>query len=323
MEKLLEIMRREGPGFISGEKLGAQRGVTRAAIWKIVEELRREGYKIEASTNKGYRLLEEPDRLPGDKLAALGIRYYDSLESTNRVARELAEEGCPGGTVILAEEQRQGRGRRGRSWSSPPGKGLWFSMVLRPKRLTPGEIAPVTLVVAVALTRTLREETGLPITVKWPNDLLIHGKKTAGILTEIKGEPDHTEYLVIGIGINVLQEEEDFPQDLRHPATSLYLESNRKINRASLLQQLLQDLTPSLELFFRQRFTPFRQPWIELSSTLGQSVNLTWPGGRLEGHALDLDPQGALIIVDKNGKHHPINYGELQAGDTTAANSSH
>ena len=161
-----------------------------------------------------------------------------------------------------------------------PGKGLWFSMVLRPKRLTPGEIAPVTLVVAVALTRTLREETGLPITVKWPNDLLIHGKKTAGILTEIKGEPDHTEYLVIGIGINVLQEEEDFPQDLRHPATSLYLESNRKINRASLLQQLLQDLTPPGTIFPPGIYS-FRQPWIELSSTLGQSVNLTWPG-RLE-----------------------------------------
>ena len=186
-------MRREGPGFISGEKLGAQRGVTRAAIWKIVEELRREGYKIEASTNKGYRLLEEPDRLPGDKLAALGIRYYDSLESTNRVARELAEEGCPGGTVILAEEQRQGRGTAGTFLARPGKRALVFNGSAAEKA-NPGEIAPVTLVVAVALTRTLREETGLPITVKWPNDLLIHGKKTAGILTEIKGEPDHTEY---------------------------------------------------------------------------------------------------------------------------------
>lgn len=308
-------MRKHNHQFVSGEKLSSRIGITRAAVWKTVQALRREGFKIEARTRKGYRLLEEPDRLPGDKLANLGIRYYSSVESTIAVARELAERGCPGGEVVIAEEQLLGRGRRGRSWSSPPGKGLWFSLLLRPEKLTPGEAAPVTLVAAVALARTLREETGLPVTIKWPNDLLIRGHKICGILTEVKGEPDHIDYLIISAGINVLQEKEDFPPDLRHPASSLYLESGCKMDRTALFLLLLEQLTSSLELFFRRGFAPFHGPWKELSSTLGQIVNLTWPGGSLKGRALDLDCRGALIVEDNAGKHYHVNYGELQGDD--------
>ncbi len=309
---ILEIIRNSSPQFVSGEYLSARLGITRAAVWKMMQALRGEGFAIEARPRKGYRLLSEPDRLPGDKLVALGIHYYKSVESTNAIARTLAEQGCPGKSVIIAEEQLDGRGRRGRSWSSPPGKGLWFSILLRPDRIAPGEISPVTLVTAVALARTLKRETGLPVTIKWPNDLLIRERKICGILTEIKGEPDHIEYLIIGIGINVLQERKDFPPDLRCPPSSLYLESGARTDRTSLFLLLLERLSSSLELFFQQGFAPFRAPWIELNSTLGRMVNLSWPGGGIKGRAIDLDCRGALIVEDNAGIHHYLNYGELQ-----------
>lgn len=256
--------------------------------------------------------MKEPDRLLKDKLVNIGLCYFDSVESTNLVAREMAEQGCPGGSVIIAEEQLRGRGRRGRSWSSPPGKGLWFSLLLRPEKLTPEDASPVTLVTAVALARTLRAETCLPVTIKWPNDLMIREQKICGILTEVKGEPDHVDYLIIGTGLNVLQEKTDFPPDLRHPASSLYLESGRLINRTSLLLKLLEQLTSSLELFFRQGFVPFRGLWKELSSTLNRPVNLTYPGGNLKGNAIDLDCRGALILEDSAGRHYRVNFGEIE-----------
>jgi len=311
-KKILETLQKYHPHFVSGEILSSLTGTTRAAVWKTIKSLRQEGFLIEGRTRKGYCLLGEPDRLEGERLVAPEIHFYQSTESTNTLARDLAEKGCPGGTVVIAEEQLQGRGRRGRSWSSPPGKGLWFSLLLRPEGLTPEEASPVTLVAAVALARALRKECGLPVTIKWPNDLLIRGKKICGILTEVKGEPDHIDYLVIGTGINVLQEKDDFPPDLRQPGSSPFLEGGGRLNRTTLFLHLLEELKTSLQQFFQQGFAPFHGPWKELNSTLGLPVNLTWPGGSLKGRALDLDCRGALIVEDNAGKHHLINYGELE-----------
>ena len=163
-----------------GEALSASLGLSRAAVWKYIEELRREDYIISAAPRKGYRLEQEPDRLNAASLAGRGIVYYPSVHSTNLVARSLAGDSAAAGTVIIAEEQTEGRGRRGRQWISPPGKGLWFSLILRPDDIALADAAPVTLAAAAALAQELRQETGLRVTLKWPNDLLVEGKKICG-----------------------------------------------------------------------------------------------------------------------------------------------
>jgi len=310
-EIILEQLKSGSPRFVSGAKLSESLGLTRAAVWKYIRELRGEGYIISAVPRRGYRLEQEPDRLNIPDLAGRDILFYPTVESTNITARSLAEEGAAGGTVVIAEEQTRGRGRRDRQWISPPGKGLWFSIILRPAGFTPANAAPVTLVAAAAMAQELRRATGLKVTLKWPNDLLLDNKKICGILTELKGEPDRVEYLVMGIGLNVNHTEADFPPDLLPFAGSLALASGRVFNRTALFQSLLEPLRESCAHFFKQGFSGFRDIWIELSATLGREVTVTWPGGSIRGTALDLDETGALLLRDETGRVRRINYGEI------------
>ena len=209
--QILSAMRRAGAGSVSGADLAQQLGMSRAAVWARIEELRKLGYEITANPHQGYRLLSTPDalhaddllaRLPDNQIVGRDIRVFEETNSTNDVAEKLARDGVREGVVVFAEAQKKGRGRLGRQWLSPARKGLWFSVLLRPD-LRPQAATQFTVVAATALARAIRKQTGLMPEIKWPNDILLRGKKVAGILTELSAELDHVKHLIIGIGVDV------------------------------------------------------------------------------------------------------------------------
>src|SRR6266700_3606798 len=225
--QILSALRANSDG-VSGAELAEQLGVSRAAIWARIEELRKLGYEIEASPHLGYRLLSVPDVLHADdllsslktKVIGRDIRVFEETTSTNDVVERLARDGVKEGVVVFAESQTKGRGRLGRKWMSPARRGLWFSILLRPD-LRPQETTQLTVASATALRRAIQAHTGLKPEIKWPNDLLVCGKKVAGILTELHGELDHVKYVIVGIGVNVNLSPGDFPPEVRKAATSI------------------------------------------------------------------------------------------------------
>jgi BirA family transcriptional regulator, biotin operon repressor / biotin---[acetyl-CoA-carboxylase] ligase len=251
--------------------------------------------------------MNSPMKIPAGK----NIYYYQEVDSTNMTARQLADRGGPAFSIVLAEEQLKGRGRQGKNWHSPPGSGLWFSVLLRPEKISPSGAAPVTLVTGAVIARRLREACGIPVMVKWPNDLLAGSGKIGGILTELKGGPEEIEYLVIGIGLNINQQENDFPAELKDSATSIYLESGKRFDRQELFLSLREDLIKAYRLFFTDGFDPFHRLWKENSATLGREVSLVRNTETIQGKALDLTPDGALLVQDREGKVHKIWSGEI------------
>jgi BirA family transcriptional regulator, biotin operon repressor / biotin---[acetyl-CoA-carboxylase] ligase len=309
--RVLEILRANRGKTLSGELISSSLGISRSAVWKQIKTLREKGYRINARSRSGYCLEEEPDQLDQETLTASAIIYRESVDSTNLVARRLAEEGAPAFTTIIAEQQLSGKGRLGRSWFSPAGSGLWFSIIFRPAALTPAAVSPVTLVTAAILADYLSREFNLPVQIKWPNDLQVGGKKIAGILTEIKGDPDRIEYLVIGIGLNVNQKADDFSPEIANIATSLAIETGLKIKRTELLINLRHSLLTAYSLFEKAGFTPFRQIWIDHNITLGHQVKINWPGGSMSGLAVGLSDEGLLILKDNRDQVHLLSYGEV------------
>ncbi|GFN22865.1 biotin--[acetyl-CoA-carboxylase] ligase [Thermanaeromonas sp. C210] len=314
---LAELRRRQGE-YVSGEELSRKLGLSRTAIWKHIQALRREGYRISASTRRGYALLNIPDCFYPEEVMA-GLRtswlgrpfyYYDEVGSTNQVAKDLADAGAPEGTVVVAETQKSGRGRLGRSWFSPGGKGIWVSTILRP-RVPPVQLPQVSLLAAVAATEALEETTGLRPGIKWPNDLLLRGRKLAGILTEMRAEMDTTQYVVVGIGINVNLEPGDFTPDIQSLATSLEVELGRRIERLPLLQALLYHLEGWYERWQEEGFAPVAQAWRRASVTLGRQVRVVTPDKVYAGRAVDIDEEGALLVKDEAGRLRRFNYGEI------------
>src|SRR5450756_69336 len=239
--KILSALR-ENPDGVSGAELAEQLKISRAAIWARIEELRKLGYDIEASPHFGYRLVSSPDALHADDLLArLGktkiigrdIRVFEQTTSTNDVIEKLARDGVKEGVVVFAESQTKGRGRLGRKWMSPARRGLWFSILLRPD-LRPQDATRLTVASATALRRAIESQTGLKAEIKWPNDILIHGKKVAGILTELSAELDQVKYVILGIGVDVNLSLGDFPAELRKLATSLKVELGKPVSRPEL-----------------------------------------------------------------------------------------
>src|SRR5580693_5189979 len=236
--KILSALR-ANPCGVSGAQLAEQLAISRAAIWSRIEELRSLGYDIEASPHFGYRLLSSPDALHADDLLArLGktkvigrdIRVFKETTSTNDVIEKLARDGVKEGVVVFAESQTKGRGRLGRKWISPAHKGLWFSILLRPD-LRPQETTQLTVASATALRRAIHNETGLSPEIKWPNDILIRGKKVAGVLTELSAEVDRVKHIILGIGIDVNLSANEFPAELKKTATSLKIETGETVSR--------------------------------------------------------------------------------------------
>ncbi|MFO7951964.1 MAG: biotin--[acetyl-CoA-carboxylase] ligase [Bacillota bacterium] len=309
---ILEVLLQNNNRFLSGAYLSSQLGISRAAVWKHIRTLRQNGYEITAKPNCGYILKGQPDLLQKDLFTDQNIFYYETIDSTNLKCRFLAEDNAAEYSTVIAEKQLQGRGRLGRNWFSPSYSGLWFSMLLRPQKISPEDISAVTLVTSATIAEILNHLYNLPVKVKWPNDLMIGDKKTGGILTEIKAEPDWIEYLVVGVGININQRKTDFPKELAHQATSLAIEGNRDLDRTNLFLELRQELIKAYQTFLNNGFASFRELWRKHNLTLGKKVTVTRHRESFRGYARDLDEKGALLIQDNQNKLHSINYGEIR-----------
>ena len=309
---VLELLRAAG-GYISGEKMAERLGVTRAAVWKKIAALRDAGYDISSAPRSGYVLRSAPDRLIETeisqdlKTALVGRKVicYDAVDSTNLVLKKLAREGAEDGTVVVADSQGTGRGRMERAFFSPPGKGIWVSILLRPTFL-PQDAPKCTLMAAVAVARAM-EAFGLRAEIKWPNDILHDGRKLVGILTEMSAEMDRVNYVVIGIGINVNIAPEDFPAELRAIATSLMQMKGAPMPRVAFLQELLRALDDLYTSVQREGFAPVLAAWREYAVTLGQEVRVIGPAGvEFEGVAADIDAEGALLVDMAEGRRRVL-----------------
>jgi BirA family biotin operon repressor/biotin-[acetyl-CoA-carboxylase] ligase len=299
---VIEILR-ENPGFVSGQAISDSLGISRNAVHKHVNSLRARGYRILGISRRGYRLEEEPRRLVMPIVAKLAqgdvfggaFRYYDEIESTNTEARRLAGQGAPEGTVVVAESQTAGRGRLGRRWSSPPGKGLLFSVVLRPS-LPMAEAHLLTLVAGNAVAEAIEAQIKVPVHLKWPNDLIISNRKAGGILLEVSGEQDRVEWVIAGIGINVNVDFTDLPVSLRKTAISLKMATEKTVDRSVLLARILTTLERAYVDCLTNGFErPLRQ-FRERDYLLHRSVSVQTREGPVVGEAAGIDDRGALLL---------------------------
>lgn len=318
-ELILAFLVDSGDDYTSGEALSDKLGLSRTAVWKYVEALRRKGYRIEALPAQGYRLLEVPDRLTQLELSPLlntqdlgrTIHARDSLSSTNDLAFSLASEGASHGEVVIAEHQTKGKGRRGRAWESPPGLNLYASIVLRPE-LPPQRAPELTLLGAVALAETLREAGAQRAEIKWPNDVLIEGRKVAGVLTELSADTERIRFAILGIGVNLNSRLADFPPELAEAATSLREARGEVVPRALFTAALFSTLEKWLFIHADEGFEPVRARWSALSSTLGHEVVVRSERSELRGVAQEIDETGALLIRTSDGKVERVFSGDVE-----------
>jgi BirA family biotin operon repressor/biotin-[acetyl-CoA-carboxylase] ligase len=302
---------------VSGQALASELGISRTAVWKYVNQLRREGYRISSSPRLGYRLDSVPDSLLAaeieenlhTRIQGRKIISCRQMQSTQDHAKKLAIQGSSEGTIVVAETQSAGRGRLGRSWASPPG-GLYFSVILRPG-ITLAGAAGMPLVAAVALARAIQRYTTVAPGLKWPNDVLIKKRKAAGILVEMSAEMDRLDWVVIGIGVNVAAASVQLPPEIRPTSTSLAVESARTVHRVQLLGDILYELEGALDMFQTQGFEPLRKQWKEKSHTLGKHVTVVGSRQSIEGKAVDIDGSGALIMECVGGIRERVTSGDL------------
>lgn len=316
---ILRLFRAED-GYISGEHLSRELGVSRTAVWKHISALRNSGYRIEAVPSRGYRLVSSPDVIDPHEVQAhcekgrVGQRleFLTVTASTNADAFRLAEQGAIEGTVVLADSQSGGKGRRGRVWASPPGVNLYCSVVLRPA-IMPHEAPQLTFLSAVAVARAIELITGLTPEIKWPNDLLLSGKKVAGLLNEMSAETDGINFVILGIGVNLNMTADQFPDDLRHPATSLLLESGTPVNRSHFTSTMLRELDRLYAGFLTHEFGPVRDEWQRRCNARGRKVLVTDSGTECSGgQFVGIDTDGAMLLRSEDDKIHRITCGDVR-----------
>jgi len=308
---------------VSGADLALRLGVSRAAIWARIDDLRKHGYEIEASPHHGYRLTNSPDllhaddlksRLPAGQIIGREILVYKETASTNDIVERLARDGAKEGLVVFAESQTKGRGRLGRKWVSPAGKGLWFSVLLRP-RLRPQEATQLTVATATAMVRAIAASTGVHPDIKWPNDLLVRGRKIAGVLTELSAELDTIKHLILGVGLDVNQSADEFPPDLRSVATSLRIAADHPISRPELATRILRELDTDYRRIRDGQFESLADEWEQGCTTLGHNIVIQTGDRKTQGRAESLDGDGALLLRTQYGRLERI-----IGGDVTIAN---
>jgi BirA family biotin operon repressor/biotin-[acetyl-CoA-carboxylase] ligase len=307
---------RSAAGPVSGERLAAAAGVSRAAVWKRINRLKALGYEIAGEPRKGYRLVSSPDKLlPEEILWGLGTRqwrgpihHFETIASTNDLAKELGARGAPEGSLVVAEAQQAGRGRLGRQWDSPRSVGLYVSLLLRPP-LPPMDMPQITLTTAVAAVRALQRAAGLRPSIKWPNDLLVDGKKVGGILTEMETESDQIRYLALGLGLNI--NNADFPPELAFTATSLFLAAGRTFSRVAILKAWLEEFESLYERFLARDFSRILAEWKTYAVTLGHKVQVRQGQHLIRGKAVDVDKDGALLVEQQEGLIIRVISGEI------------
>ena len=315
--KVLQLLRENGD-YVSGQQLCEKLGVSRTAVWKAINGLRDAGYEIEALTNRGYRLVDAPtDLLTASEVASwlqtqeIGskICYKDEIDSTNNWAKELAQKDYPSGTVCLADMQSKGKGRRGRSWESPAGSSLYFTVMLRPDIL-PAQASPLTLVMGLSVAQSLKKYPGLDAKIKWPNDIVVNGKKVCGILTEMSAQIDYLEYLVIGTGVNVNRME--FPEELQATATSLQIETGEKQSRARLAAEILNCFEKNYKTFLKSGdLAGLQEDYNELLVNKDREVRVLTPGNEYTGLALGINNKGELLVQKEDGSQEAVYAGEV------------
>ncbi len=322
-EKIIDLMKRNKEIFLSGETMSKEIGITRSAVWKRVRDLRTRGYTIEASPSKGYRLLSAPDILSVQEikrtLTGAGhknpliigkeIHVFQAIDSTNIKGMELGESGSPEGTIVLTETQTNGKGRLGRKWISPEGN-IYLSIILRPKIL-PSEAPLITLMAAVASASALRNALNIGVNIKWPNDIILDGKKVGGILTEMNSETDRVNYIVIGIGVNVNMDLSILPPDVRITATTIKEKIGSDIRRAEILSLLIKELDRWYKIFLNEGPGPVLDEWRGLSQGIGKKVKVTSLDSVIEGLAEGIDDYGRLIVRLEGGRVEKVASGDV------------
>ncbi len=311
--QLIQALSNAEGEFLSGQALAEIIGCSRTAIWKHIEELRRDGFVLEAVRSKGYRIISTPKKLSkNDILFGLEterfgryIYYYDSVDSTQTEAHKLINEGAPEGTIVIADEQTSGKGRLAREWHSLKQKGVWMSLIIKPN-LPPQQAPQYTLITAVAIARTIEQLTELTPEIKWPNDILINGKKVVGILTELQAEADQIKALIIGIGMNVNHKQEDFPKLLQPIATSLAIEKGEKVSRVKFIQTFLKIFEDYNTLYLEKGFAPLKMLWENYATSKGKIITATTISKKITGKAIGITDEGVLKLEDEQGNIHHI-----------------
>lgn len=299
--EILEALR-ETDGYVSGQDLCNKFGVSRTAVWKAIKQLKEAGYEIEAVPNKGYHIVSAPDLMNKVELESIRnttwagqeIYYYDVTDSTNIRAKELAEEGHPSGTLVVADRQEAGRGRRGRSWDSPSGTGIFMTLLLKPE-MNPNHASMLTLVAAMAVARAISKCANTEALIKWPNDIVIGGKKICGILTEMSAQFDFINHIVIGIGINV--HNEHFPEEIAETAGSILLQTGKRIRRAELIEQILEQFEHYYAIFMEtEDLSGLVKEYNAILVNMNKSVRVLDPKEPFEGKAMGITKKGELIV---------------------------
>lgn len=321
-EKVLDEIRINDSGYVSGEEIGQKLGITRAAVWKHVKSLKSSGYCIDSSSKKGYRLTGSGDILNTVEIGhdlktdfmGKEIIYFKEIDSTNLYAKKNASK-CREGTTIIADFQNAGRGRLGRSWTSSEGKGIWMSLVLKPE-IEPGAAQIITIGAAVAVTESIFECFGIKTGIKWPNDIILDGRKLCGILTEMSSEIDRIDYIIVGIGINVNQEEIDFPAEIRNIAVSLksHVQDSQctdNFNRAKLLKEILYQFEDIYIKIINGKANDITDLWKKYSVTIGSRISVNTAKGIFEGVATNLTHEGRLVVKCNDGSIREFNSGEV------------
>ncbi|EYE87940.1 biotin--acetyl-CoA-carboxylase ligase [Fervidicella metallireducens AeB] len=313
--KILEFLR-QSRDFVSGEDISSSLGISRTAVWKYIRALKEEGYEIEAVSKKGYRLVNRPDILTYSEIKdyllteymGRKIFYYNSVTSTNIIAKELAENGLEEGTVIIAEEQTLGKGRMGRKWSTPNGEAIAMTIILRPE-ISPFMAPSITPILAVSAVEALRKLTGFDVKIKWPNDIVLDSKKLCGILTEMNSDMDMINYIIVGMGLNVNQE--NFDDEIKEVAVSLKSFSGINFKRKIIIAEILNEFEKNYEIFKVKGISEFLDKLKEYSVLLGKRVKVISINNSFEGEAIDIDKDGSLIVKKDNGEITKVLSGDV------------
>ena len=301
-EEILRLLR-SADGYISGQELCNRFGVSRTAVWKAINQLKEAGYEIEAQQNKGYRLKAAPDLMTEAEIKSLmhtdwvakEVLYFDTIDSTNTKAQELAEKGYPSGTLVVADKQESGKGRRGRSWVSPSGTGIFMTLMIKPD-INPNNASMLTLVAALAVAKAITSVTGEKALIKWPNDIVVNGKKVCGILTEMNAQFDYINHIVVGIGINV--HNESFPEEISQMASSLMIEAGgKRFHRAQIIAETMSYFEQYYDTFLKtQDLSALVREYDELLVNRNKSVRVLDPKEPFDGKAMGITPKGELIV---------------------------
>jgi len=302
-DRILSILYDSTLPFVSGEELSRTLDISRSAVWKQIKALRMLGFTISAEPSRGYKLVASPDRLHAASIAYLlkserigkRIATLSEAVSSNNVAFKMAEDGAEDGSVVIAESQTGGKGRLGRNWASPPRVNLYCSIILRPP-IQPVAAPQLTFLSVIAVARAIEQLTTLKARIKWPNDILIEGKKVAGLLNEMSAETDKVNFVILGIGVNLNMTAEQFPDDLRHAATSIFMESGEKVDRNLFARVMLQELDNLYTKFLAEGYASARREWLERSWLEGAMVTVTDNNSVKSGRVTGIDEYGALLL---------------------------